>query len=90
VENDGRKAITTSDLLHMNSGLAWEERITICDATQMLSEREYGAQYNSKGSQFINLIHWNYSSEEQPTCFHLILRNQFKTIRIFRLLVHAL
>jgi CubicO group peptidase (beta-lactamase class C family) len=35
--NDARKKITTSDLLHMNSGLAWEESYDkICDATQML------------------------------------------------------
>jgi hypothetical protein len=29
--------ITTNDLLHMNSGLEWEENYsTICDATKML------------------------------------------------------
>jgi CubicO group peptidase (beta-lactamase class C family) len=35
--NDKRKSITTSDLLHMNSGLQWvEDYNTICDATKML------------------------------------------------------
>jgi CubicO group peptidase (beta-lactamase class C family) len=34
---DKRKNITTNDLLHMNSGLEWEENYsTICDATTML------------------------------------------------------
>jgi CubicO group peptidase (beta-lactamase class C family) len=32
-----KKNITTNDLLHMNSGLEWEENYsTICDATTML------------------------------------------------------
>ena len=36
-QNDNRKNITTNDLLHMNSGLEWEEEYDkICDATKML------------------------------------------------------
>jgi CubicO group peptidase (beta-lactamase class C family) len=59
--NDARKKITTSDLLHMNSGLAWEESYDkICDATQMLFQAEYGSC--SIGGRHMSPIHWNYSS----------------------------
>ncbi|RZJ98997.1 MAG: class C beta-lactamase-related serine hydrolase, partial [Flavobacterium sp.] len=40
-KNDERAKITINDLLHMNSGLEWEEKYDkICDATKMLFEAE--------------------------------------------------
>ena len=79
-ENDDRKIITTSDLLHMNSGLAWEENYsTICDATKMLFQAEnMGRVQLEKPSVFEPNTHWNYSSGT-TNLLSYILRNQFKT-----------
>ncbi len=79
-QNDERKEITINDLLHMNSGLEWEEKYDkICDATKMLFVEEdmtlsqinkplIGQPNNS----------WNYSSGT-TNVLSGILRKQFKT-----------
>lgn len=79
-KNDDRKVITTSDLLHMNSGLAWEENYnTICDATKMLFLAEnMGRVQLEKPVAFKPNSHWNYSSGT-TNLLSYILRNQFKT-----------
>ncbi|MGO4817050.1 serine hydrolase domain-containing protein [Flavobacterium sp. W22_SRS_FP1] len=79
-KNDSRKSITTNDLLHMNSGLEWEENYsTICDATKMLfmSEDMSRAQLE-KPAAFKPDTHWNYSSGT-TNLLSGILRQQFKT-----------
>ena len=79
-QNDERKIITTNDLLHMNSGLAWEENYsTICDATQMLFQAgNMGKVQLEKPAAFKPNTHWNYSSGT-TNLLSYILRNQFKT-----------
>jgi CubicO group peptidase (beta-lactamase class C family) len=78
--NDERKLITTSDLLHMNSGLEWEEKYDkICDATQMLFQSEDMTRVQlEKPSAFKPNTHWNYSSGT-TNLLSGILRKQFKT-----------
>ncbi len=78
--NDERKLITTSDLLHMNSGLEWEEKYDkICDATQMLFQAEDMSRVQlEKPSAFKPNTHWNYSSGT-TNLLSGILRKQFKT-----------
>jgi len=78
--NDERAKITVNDLLHMNSGLEWEEDYTkICDATQMLFQAEDMTQ-----SQLHKPLvgkpnaSWNYSSGTS-NLLSGILRKQFKT-----------
>ncbi|MDX6181103.1 serine hydrolase [Flavobacterium sp. Fl-77] len=79
-KNDERKKITINDLLHMNSGLEWEENYsTICDATKMLFEAEdMGKVQMEKPAQFAPNSHWNYSSGT-TNLLSRILKNQFKT-----------
>lgn len=79
-QNDARKKITTNDLLHMNSGLAWEESYDkICDATQMLFQSaNMGRIQLEKEVAFEPNTHWNYSSGT-TNLLSYILRNQFKT-----------
>lgn len=79
-KNDDRKIITTSDLLHMNSGLAWEEDYTaISDATKMLFlSRNMGRIQLEKKVAYKPNTHWNYSSGT-TNLLSYILRNQFKT-----------
>ena len=79
-KNDDRKVITISDLLHMNSGLEWEENYTkICDATKMLFQAEDMSQSQLiKPAQFKPNMHWNYSSGT-TNLLSGILRKQFKT-----------
>ncbi|MBP4137388.1 serine hydrolase domain-containing protein [Flavobacterium geliluteum] len=79
-KNDERKKITINDLLHMNSGLEWEENYsTICDATKMLFEAEdMGKVQMEKPAQFAPNAHWNYSSGT-TNLLSRILKNQFKT-----------
>lgn len=79
-QNDARKNITTSDLLHMNSGLEWnEDYSTISDVTKMLFLDE-----DMTRSQLIKPAiakpntHWNYSSGT-TNLLSGILRSQFKT-----------
>ena len=79
-QKDERAIITTNDLLHMNSGLEWDENYDkICDATQMLFQSEdMGTVQMEKPSKFPPNLHWNYSSGT-TNLLSKILRNQFKT-----------
>ncbi|WP_426094274.1 serine hydrolase domain-containing protein [Flavobacterium sp. DSR2-3-3] len=79
-KNDERKIITTNDLLHMNSGLEWEEQYDkICDATQMLFQAEDMTRVQlEKPAAFKPNTHWNYSSGT-TNLLSGILRKQFKT-----------
>ena len=79
-QKDQRAIITTSDLLHMNSGLEWvEDYGSICDATNMLFQDEdmTQSQVNKKGA-FPPNLHWNYSSGT-TNLLSGIVRKQFKT-----------
>jgi CubicO group peptidase (beta-lactamase class C family) len=79
-KKDSRKNITTNDLLHMNSGLEWEEEYDrICDATQMLFQAEDMSKVQLlKPAVFKPNTHWNYSSGT-TNLLSGILRKQFKT-----------
>ena len=79
-QNDNRKLITTSDLLHMNSGLEWEEKYDkICDATQMLFQAEDMTRVQlEKLAESKPNMRWNYSSGT-TNLLSGILRKQFKT-----------
>jgi CubicO group peptidase (beta-lactamase class C family) len=78
--NDSRKNITTNDLLHMNSGLEWEEKYDkISDATKMLFQAKdmSKCQIDKKRVGKTNNT-WNYSSGT-TNMLSGILRKQFKT-----------
>jgi len=79
-QNDKRKKITTNDLLHMNSGLEWEENYDkISDVTKMLfQEEDMSRSQLIKPAQFEPNTHWNYSSGT-TNLLSGILRKQFKT-----------
>jgi CubicO group peptidase (beta-lactamase class C family) len=79
-QKDERAIIRTSDLLHMNSGLEWEEKYDkICDATKMLFQAEDMGQVQlEKPAKFPPNLHWNYSSGT-TNLLSKILRKQFKT-----------
>jgi CubicO group peptidase (beta-lactamase class C family) len=79
-QNDIRKKITINDLLHMNSGLAWEEDYNkISDVTKMLFEAEdMGKVQAEKPAVFQPNNHWYYSSGT-TNLLSGILRKQFKT-----------
>ncbi|WP_298155230.1 serine hydrolase [Flavobacterium sp.] len=79
-QRDKRAKITINDLLHMNSGLEWEENYEkICDATTMLFQAEdMGKVQLEKPAIFEPNAHWNYSSGT-TNLLSRILRNQFKT-----------
>ncbi|EIA10060.1 serine hydrolase domain-containing protein [Flavobacterium frigoris] len=79
-QNDSRKLITTNDLLHMNSGLEWEENYsTICDATKMLfMSQDMSRAQLEKPAAFKPNSNWNYSSGT-TNLLSGILRQQFKT-----------
>lgn len=79
-QNDERKIITTNDLLHMNSGLEWEEKYDkISDVTKMLFEVEDMSRVQlEKPAAFKPNTHWNYSSGT-TNLLSGILRQQFKT-----------
>nr|WP_314896619.1 serine hydrolase [uncultured Flavobacterium sp.] len=78
--NDKRKLITTSDLLHMNSGLQWvEDYKTISDATKMLFQAEDMTRVQlEKPAEHKPNMRWNYSSGT-TNLLSGILRKQFKT-----------
>jgi len=78
--NDERAKITTSDLLHMNSGLEWNEDYeTISDATKMLflAKDMSKAQLEKCRACKPNET-WNYSSGT-TNLLSGVLRKQFKT-----------
>ncbi|WP_445453454.1 serine hydrolase domain-containing protein [Flavobacterium sp. 25HG05S-40] len=77
---DERKKITINDLLHMNSGLEWEERYDkICDATKMLfTEEDMTKSQINKPLVGKPNASWNYSSGT-TNLLSGILRKQFKT-----------
>ena len=79
-QNDERKNITTNDLLHMNSGLEWEEDYEkISDATKMLFQAEDMTKSQVvKPAKFKPNTHWIYSSGT-TNLLSGILRQQFKT-----------
>lgn len=79
-KKDARAKITTSDLLHMNSGLEWEENYeTISDATQMLFlAKDMTKVQRDKCPTFKPDENWNYSSGT-TNLLSGILRKQFKT-----------
>ena len=79
-QKDERAIITINDLLHMNSGLEWEENYeTICDATKMLFQaKDMGKVQMEKPAKFPPNLHWNYSSGT-TNLLSKILRNRFKT-----------
>lgn len=79
-KKDERAKITTSDLLHMNSGLEWEENYeTISDATKMLFlAKDMSKIQLEKPAAFKPNSHWNYSSGT-TNLLSGVLRKQFKT-----------
>jgi len=79
-QNDNRKNITTNDLLHMNSGLEWDEHYDrICDATEMLfQDEDMSRSQLLKPAVFKPNTHWNYSSGTTNLLSGILLK-QFKT-----------
>jgi CubicO group peptidase (beta-lactamase class C family) len=79
-QNDERSKITINDLLHMNSGLEWEEDYTkISDVTKMLFQAEDMSQSQiNKPLVGKPNASWNYSSGT-TNLLSGILRKQFKT-----------
>ncbi|MCX6173091.1 MAG: serine hydrolase [Flavobacterium sp.] len=78
--NDDRSKITVNDLLHMNSGLEWEEDYgKISDVTKMLFMAEDMTQ-SQIDKPFVGKPNntWNYSSGT-TNLLSGILRKQFKT-----------
>jgi CubicO group peptidase (beta-lactamase class C family) len=79
-KNDERKQITIHNLLQMNSGLEWREKVSgLSDAVKMLyldrdtSQRQIKARMIGKPNET-----WNYSSGT-TNILSTILRQQFKT-----------
>ena len=79
-QNDARKNISINDLLHMNSGLEWEEDYgKISDATKMLFQAEDMTKLQIDKKQVGKPNNtWNYSSGT-TNLLSGILRKQFKT-----------
>ncbi|MFN8274523.1 MAG: serine hydrolase [Flavobacteriaceae bacterium] len=79
-QNDDRQKITLNDLLHMNSGLEWEENYEkICDATQMLfKSRDMSRVQLEKPLVGKTNQSWNYSSGT-TNLLSGILRKQFES-----------
>lgn len=77
-ENDDRKNITLNDLLHMSSGLKWEEVYSeISPATKMLyNSEDNGAVAMSYPLEFEPDTYWEYSSGTS-NIISKYLRNQF-------------
>ena len=79
-KNDERSKITINDLLHMNSGLEWDEDYgKISDVTQMLFQAvDMTKSQAEKKLKYQPNTHWNYSSGT-TNLLSGILRNHFKT-----------
>ncbi len=79
-QNDNRREITINDLLHMNSGLAWEEDYGgISDVTKMLFQAKDVTQIQAeKEAETPPNQQWNYSSGT-TNLLSGILRQQFDT-----------
>lgn len=77
---DQRSKITTNDLLHMNSGLEWDENYeTISDATKMLFiAKDMSRVQLEKRAKFKPNQNWNYSSGT-TNLLSGMLRKQFKS-----------
>jgi CubicO group peptidase (beta-lactamase class C family) len=77
--NGNRKLITYNDLLHMNSGLEWEEDyFKISDVTKMLYlESNMGSVQIGKGMVSEPDESWNYSSGTTNLLSGPLLRKQF-------------
>lgn len=77
---DRRAKITISDLLHMNSGLEWDENYsTISDATTMLFlDRDMSRTQQEKRAEYPPNTRWLYSSGT-TNLLSGILRKQFPT-----------
>ncbi len=79
-QKDDRRKITVNDLLHMNSGLAWEEDYTkISDVTKMLFQaRDMTVVQAEKEAVAAPDTKWNYSSGTS-NLLSGILRKQFSS-----------
>lgn len=79
-ENDKRANITLSDLLHMNSGLEWDENYSeLSGVTRMLFlDKDMSKRQREKPAQYKPDTHWNYSSGT-TNLLSGWLRTQFKT-----------
>ena len=78
-QNDDRKNITINDLLHMNSGLEWDENYNeISDVTKMLFLEKNMAKQQVK-KQFVGKTNetWNYSSGTS-NLLSGVIRSKFK------------
>lgn len=79
-KHDRRSKITISDLLHMNSGLQWDENYSeISDATTMLFlDKDMSRRQLVKPAEFEPNTRWKYSSGT-TNLLSGILRKQFPT-----------
>lgn len=77
-ENDDRKNITINNLMHMNSGLEWNENYGTCsDVNNMLhKEGDMGAFALSKKSSYPADSVWEYSSGS-TNIISMLIRNTF-------------
>lgn len=80
-QNDDRKKITYNDLLHMNSGLEWDEDyFSMSDVSKMLFlETDMGKKQSYKPLDGLTNETWNYSSGTTNLLAGYLLRQQFKT-----------
>jgi CubicO group peptidase (beta-lactamase class C family) len=80
-QKDDRKNITYNDLLHMNSGLEWEEDyFSLSDVSKMLFlETDMGKVQLNKPLVGKPNETWNYSSGTTNLLCGYLLRQQFKT-----------
>ena len=80
-QKDDRKNITYNDLLHMNSGLEWEEDyFSLSDVSKMLFlETDMGKVQLNKPLEGKPNESWNYSSGTTNLLCGYLLRQQFKT-----------
>jgi len=79
-ENDTRANITLNDLLHMNSGLEWDENYgELSGVTRMLFvDKDMSQRQRQKPEKYAPDTHWNYSSGT-TNLLSGWLRTKFKT-----------